>query len=77
MKNYFKSKIDIGFDGMIGHCLGVNFQCSCKKEGKASIHMSQPAFIENLLHKESLHGPDVNLCITPYKSGTPVDKLPA
>ena len=76
-ENKFKSKIDIDFDGTIGHFLGINFKCTWSKDGKAQVHLSQPAFIENLLHEENLDGPAVTPANTLYKSSLPVDKIPA
>ena len=55
----------------------INFKCHRDAQNNVTIHMSQPAFVDSLLHSEKLDTPAVNPVRTPYRSGMPVDKLPA
>ena len=38
--------------------------------------MSQEAFIDTVLVKSKLDGPEAATCSTPYRSGYPIDKIP-
>ena len=54
----------------------MKFECVRHNTQEVTIHLSQEAFISNLLIQNKLHGEDVNKVITPYRSGFPIDKIP-
>ena len=72
----FGSQVKTTFDGDITHFLGINFTCVRHSTDDVSIHLSQEAFIDTLLVKAGLDGPECATAPTPYRSGYPVDKIP-
>ena len=71
----FKTKIDIEFNGRIGHFLGINFTCVTHQDNNISIHLSQEAFIESMATTAKLTNSHMTHPKTPYRSGYPVDKI--
>ena len=65
------------FEGTVTHFLGIAFDCRKYTDGNVSVHMSQEAFIDTLLQKSGLDGPTSATAPTPYRSGYPIDKIPA
>jgi hypothetical protein len=72
----FGSQVKTTFDGDVNHFLGIVFNNTRHCDGHVSIHMSQEAFIDTLLVKAKLDGPDSATAPTPYRSGYPIDKIP-
>jgi hypothetical protein len=79
VEEYFETtintKIDIEFNGQVGYFLGINFQCKRHKDNSISILLNQESFIDNLADMADITD-DMNLPITPYRSGYPIDKIP-
>ena len=63
----FGAQVTIKFDGEITHFLGISFNCKQHSgpERHVSIHMSQEAFIDTVLVKSKLDGPEAATCSTP------------
>ena len=72
----FGNEISTDFNGRIGYFLGINFSTIQHDNGNISIHLSQEAFIENLVQLAQLDDEAVNTAVTPYRSGYPVDAIP-
>ena len=72
----FGASVKTTFDGDVNYFLGIAFKYTCHDDGHVSIHMSQEVFIDTLIVKSKLDGPDCVTCPTPYRSGFPVNKIP-
>ena len=73
-ENELRQCIAVDFMGAVSWYLGVHYEWSRTKDGRLSAHLSQEAHVHKLLEKEQ----PLN-CIpatTPYRSGTPIDRLP-
>ena len=72
----FGNKITTTFNGDIDYFLGIKFDTQTHGPKNVSIHMTQTAFIDNLVQDQNLHGESVTTPKTPYRSGYPVDNIP-
>lgn len=70
-----KSKITVDFMGQTSHFLGMKYQWTHHSDGQISLHLSQPALVEQLLATINLLQPHVNTAVTPYRSGLPIDAI--
>ena len=70
-----KSKLTVEFMGQTFHFLGMKYHWTHHRDGNISLHLSQPAFVEQLLATINLLHPHVNTATTPYRSGLPVDAI--
>ena len=71
-----QSHVPTNFMGKVTHFLGHKFIWSQDKTNKtASCHISQVAFIDNILHLAGLDPQSTNFPKTPYRSGIPVDSI--
>jgi hypothetical protein len=70
----FSEKTTVDFMGEATHFLGIKIQQQ-QTESTLTIHLSQPAFTEQLLTGPHLN-PNCNPVPTPYRSGLPVDAVP-
>lgn len=73
-ENRISKLYTIDYMGKLTHFLGIKFQWK-QTDTTTSVHLSQQAFAENLLHD---HGLDSDTTIskpTPFRSGVPVDSL--
>ena len=66
----------VTFNDEIDFFLGIKFDCQRHQHNHVTIHLSQQAFIENLLHTHDMHTDDVNTVQSPYRSGLPIDSIP-
>ena len=73
----FGEKVKTTFESQVDHFLGLTFHCTRHSDNNISIRLSQEPFIDNLLERTQLDGPDVHTVPTPYRSGYPVDKIPS
>ena len=64
------------FNGEVSHFLGITFNCSRHEDNHVSIHISQEPFIDTLLVKAGLDGPNSATAPTPYRAGYPINKIP-
>ena len=81
MEQYFQTQFSnhvskVTFSNEVDFFLGIKIDCCRHVDGNVTIHLSQTAFIEALLHSHSLHTDDVNTVQSPYRSGYPVDSIP-
>ena len=74
-KKLLKSKLTVDFMGQTSHFLGMKYTWVQHNDGHVTLHLSQPAFIEQLLATINLLHPHVNTASTPYRSGLPVDSI--
>jgi hypothetical protein len=78
VKRYFKdafgNKTTVDFMGETTHFLGIKIQ-QLQTPTTLTIHLSQPAFTEQLIAGSELN-PDCNPTLTPYRSSLPVDAVP-
>ena len=65
----------VDFMGQVSHFLGVKFDWK-QENDHLSVHLSQEAFTETLLHQFDFHHDAVNIRPTPYRSGLPIDAIP-
>ena len=72
----FSSAIDLTLNGPVDYFLGITFNHSTDAQGNVTIHMSQQAFIDNLLQMVELDKSAITSVPTPYRSGFPVDRIP-
>lgn len=72
----FGEKVKTTFESQVDHFLGLTFHCKRHSDNNISIRLSQEPFIENLLERTQMDGPEVYTVPTPYRSGYPVDKIP-
>jgi hypothetical protein len=61
----------VSFMGVATHFLGLHLQWNDQPDNNLSVHLSQTAYIDDLLHKHGLH--EANPVLTPYRSGTHID----
>ena len=63
--------------GQVSHFLGIEFTWHFHDDGNISVHLTQQSFAENLV--ESMGFSDISLSsyVTPYRSGSPIDSIPA
>ena len=72
----FGKAVKTKFDGDITHFLGITFNCKRHEDNNLSIYMNQEPFIDTVLVKVGLDGPECGTSPTPYRSGYPIDKIP-
>ena len=61
--------------GTVSHYLGLKFDWSTLPNNKLQVHVSQPAFVEQLLSNNKME--NCNPAPTPYRQGLPVDNIPS
>jgi hypothetical protein len=66
----------VDFMGQVSHFIGIKFEWTRHDEHKISVHLSQPAFTENLIQMAGLDHASSTTKPTPYRSGLPVDSVP-
>jgi hypothetical protein len=71
-----QTSLQVEFNGPLHHFLGIKFTHSHTQDGHLSIHMSQEADVNQLLHDNNLHTPTTIIKPTPYRSGHPVNAIP-
>ena len=76
MKSFASHVSKVTFNDEIDFFLGIKFDCCRQNNGHVTIHMSQQAFIENLLYNNNMHTDDINTVQSPYRSGLPIDSIP-
>ena len=72
----FGDLITTTFNGEVDYFLGIKFTHERHSHTSVTIHLSQQAYIEDLIIKTELNGEGVNEPKTPYRSGYPVDNIP-
>ena len=73
-----KAKTLVDFMGQVTHFLGIKFQWrkfQSRNEDHVKAHLSQAAYIENLVQMVGLSNDSYNSKPTPYRSGLPVDNV--
>ena len=71
------SKFKINFMGVVNWLLGTHFTWVDYPTGDISVHLSQVAFAQNLVERYRQQHINYNPKSTPYRSGLPIDSLPA
>ncbi len=71
------SQFKISFMGVVNWFLGTHFTWLDLDDGNISVHLSQVAFAQNVVKRYRQQHINVNPRATPYRSGLPVDSLPA
>ena len=66
----------VTFTDEIDFFLGIKFDCTRHDDNTVTIHLSQQAFIENLLYTYDMHHDHINAVKSPYRSGYPIDSIP-
>ena len=66
----------VDWQGQVTHYLGIRFQWTDLPENNLQVHMSQEAYIDQLLQTHNLIDDAINTKQTPYCSGYPVDAIP-
>ena len=66
----------VTFNDEIDFFLGIKFECTRHPDDTVTIHLSQQAFIENLLFTNDIHHDTINSVKSPYRSGYPIDYIP-
>ena len=72
----FGAEVKTTFDGDVSHFLGISFNNIRHDDGHLSIYTNQEPFIDTLVVRARLDGPDCATASTPYRSGYPIDKIP-
>ena len=67
-----RSRLTVDFMGPVSYFLGCRYQWYRTENGLA-VHISQPGFVEQFLHKFNMH--DCSPAKTPYRSGLPIDRV--
>ena len=68
------SKVTTDFMGKVTHCLGLKFQWN-ETPTRLSVHISQEAFADRIIHDSGLDNTTSNTKISPFRSGHPVDSV--
>ena len=76
-KAILASKFKISFVGIVNWFLGTHFTWLDLDDGNISVHLSQVVFAQNLAKRFHQQHINVNPHATPYRSGLPIDSLPA
>ncbi len=63
--------------GVVNWFLGTHFTWLDLDDGHISVHLSQVAFAQNVVKRYRQQHININPRATPYRSGLPVDSLPA
>lgn len=71
------SQFKISFMGVVNWFLGTHFTWIDRPHGDISVHLSQVAFAQNLVERYRQQNINLNPKATPYRSGLPIDSLPA
>ena len=66
----------VTFSPDVDFFLGLKFDTIQHANKDVTIHLSQTAFIENLLHQFNMDTDDINTVQNPYRSGLPIDSIP-
>ena len=61
--------------GQVSHFLGIRFQWRKHDDETISVHMSQEAFIDNLISEAGLQHDSATTKPTPFRSGLPIDSI--
>lgn len=72
----FGNKITTTFNGDIDYFLGIKFNTKTNGPIDVNMHMTQIAFIDDLVQDQNLQSEAVTTPKTPYRSGYPVDNIP-
>ena len=72
-----KALTDVDFLGPVSHFLGTNFMWSRPDSDNLTAHLSQQAFVDNLVLDADLDPDSTSNNKTPYRSGLPIDSIPA
>ena len=70
------AKFKISFMGVVNWFLGTHFTWLDLPDGEISVHVSQVAFVQNLVERHCQQHINVNPRATPYFSGLPIDSIP-
>ena len=76
-ESILKDQFKIDFMGTVNWFLGTHFEWAEHDNGALSVHLSQKAFAQNLVERHRLHTSNVNPSSSPYRSGVPIDSIPA
>jgi hypothetical protein len=71
------SQFKISFMGVVNWFLGTHFTWLDLDDGHVSVHLSQVAFAQNVVERYRQQHININPRATPYRSGLPIDSLPA
>ena len=71
------SQFAISFMGVVNWFLGTHFTWIDLDDGNISVHLSQVAFAQNVVERHCQQHININPRATPYRSGLPIDSLPA
>ena len=66
----------VTYNAQVDFFLGIKFDCFRHPDNTVTIHLSQQAFIENLLITQNMHHDNINSVQSPYRSGYPIDSIP-
>ena len=67
----FEKHFPVEFMGVANHFLGLHLQWTEEPDNHLSVHLSQTAYIDEILDKHQLV--DANPVLTPYRSGVHID----
>lgn len=76
-ESILKSQYKIDFMGIVNWFLGTHFEWADHIDGALSVHLSQRAFAQNLVERHRLGSSNLNPSCSPYRSGVPIDSVPA
>jgi hypothetical protein len=72
-----KKHVVVDFMGEVDYFLGTAFTWKRHDNGHLSVHLCQSAFTEFTAHRFSVHRYNRTPHMTPYRSGIPIDSIPA
>ena len=74
-EDHLLSLTNVDFMGDVSHFLGMKFVWT-KHNSTLSVHLSQSAFVDNLIYDLGLDPESTSAPKTPYRSGLPIDSIP-
>jgi hypothetical protein len=70
-------RLKIDFMGDLLYYLGVHYDWQTTKDGRLTVHLSQEGHIYKMLENNNMRSTDSHFPVsTPYRSGTPIDRIP-
>jgi hypothetical protein len=70
-------RLKIDFMGDLSYYLGVHYDWQTTKDGRLTVHLSQEGHIYKMLENNNMRSTDSHFPVsTPYRSGTPIDRIP-
>jgi hypothetical protein len=70
-------RLKIDFMGDLSYYLGVHYDWQTTEDGRLTVHLSQEGHIYKMLENNNMRSTDSHFPVsTPYRSGTPIDRIP-